>query len=40
MKKFTKNQAIVIVAGTIAWFLMMLVCYGMGIALHSIGHEF
>lgn len=40
MKKFTKNQAIVIVAGTVLWFLMMATCYGMGILAHNIGHEF
>lgn len=40
MKKFTKNEAIVVLAGTIIWILLMFSCYGMGLAAHSIGHQF
>jgi hypothetical protein len=36
--KFTRNQAILIVAGVVFWFIMMVSCYGLGLLAHQIGH--
>jgi len=36
--KFTKNQAIVILAGVIIWFILMVSCYGLGYLVHEYGH--
>ncbi len=36
--KFTRNQAIMIFAGVLLWFISMAVCYGVGVIIHNIGH--
>ena len=35
MKKFTRNQSIVILAGLVIWILLMFACYGLGYAAHA-----
>lgn len=36
--KFTRNQAIMVVAGVVVWFISMMMCYGVGVIAHNIGH--
>jgi hypothetical protein len=36
--KFTKNQAIVILAGVVLWFITMIACYATGLVAHEVAH--
>ena len=36
--KLTKNQSLVLLAGVIVWFFVMIICYGTGYLTHQFGH--